>query len=119
MNLFRRAPSPQVHSYTTPENVEFTTDAVVTKSGTTITYGPYYDIPPSASQEFVDKKQKHITVHYSFDYPVLEVTKLERTAEISHWGANLNIEDKIWLHNGGPRYARVTACGECASLIGS
>lgn len=86
-----------------PENVEFTSDAVVTKSGTTITYGPYYDIPPSASQEFVDKKQKHITVHYTHDYPVLEATKLQRAAEISHWGANLNIEDKYWLHNAGPR----------------
>ncbi|TFK87076.1 oligosaccharyl transferase alpha subunit [Polyporus arcularius HHB13444] len=98
-----RSPSPQVHSYTVPEEVEFTTDAVATKSGATITYGPFYDIPPSATSEFVDKKQKHITVHYSFDYPVLEISKLQRAAEISHWGANLNIDDKYWLHNAGPR----------------
>ncbi|RPD67302.1 oligosaccharyl transferase alpha subunit [Lentinus tigrinus ALCF2SS1-7] len=98
-----RSPSPQIHSYTTPEDVEFTTDAVATKSGATITYGPFHDIPPSATSDFADKKQKHITVHYSYDYPVLEVTKLERAAEVSHWGANLNIEDKYWLHNAGPR----------------
>ncbi|TBU32897.1 oligosaccharyl transferase alpha subunit [Dichomitus squalens] len=98
-----RSPSPQVHSYTTPEDVEFTTDAVVTKAGATITYGPFYDIPPSAIQDFVDKKQKEIVIHYAFDYPVLEITELRRTAEISHWGANLNIQDNINLHNAGPR----------------
>lgn len=98
-----RTPSPQVHSYTTPEDVEFTTDSVVTKSGATITYGPFYDIPSSASSEFVDKKQKKVSMHYSYDYPVLEVTKLERAAEISHWGANLNIQDTMVLRNGGPR----------------
>ncbi|KAI0650316.1 oligosaccharyl transferase alpha subunit [Trametes meyenii] len=98
-----RAPNPQVHSFTEPEDVGFTADSVVTKSGATITYGPFHDIPPSAAQDFVDAKQKQITVHYSYDLPILEVTKLERAAEISHWGANLNIEDKIALHNAGPR----------------
>ena len=98
-----RSPSPQVHSYTTPESVEYTSDSVVTKSGATITYGPFHDIPASATSEFVDKQQKMINIHYPFDYPVLEVTKLERAAEISHWGANLNIQDTMVLHNAGPR----------------
>lgn len=102
-NLCYRSPSPQVHSYTTPENVEFTTDAVVTKAGPTITYGPFHSIPPSATKNFVDKKQKEIVIHYALDFSVLEITKLERSAEISHWGANLNIEDNIYLHNAGPR----------------
>ena len=97
------SPSPQIHSYTTPEDIEFTTDAVATKSGATITYGPFHDIPPSATLEFVDKKQKQISVHYVYDHPVLEITKLERSAEISHWGANLNIQDTMVLHNAGPR----------------
>ncbi|KAI0698548.1 oligosaccharyl transferase alpha subunit [Cerioporus squamosus] len=106
-----RAPGPHIHSYTTPEDVEFTTDAVATRSGATITYGPFHDIPPSATSEFVDKKQKYITVHYAFDYPVLEITKLERAAEVSHWGANLNIEDKYWLHNAGPRLKVASSAG--------
>ncbi|KAI0327775.1 oligosaccharyl transferase alpha subunit [Cubamyces sp. BRFM 1775] len=97
-----RSPSPQVHSFTEPETIDFTTDSVVTKSGATITYGPFYEIPPSATQDFVDTKQTQISVHYAYDHPVLEVTKLERTAEISHWGANLNIENNINLHNAGP-----------------
>ncbi|OBZ70374.1 Dolichyl-diphosphooligosaccharide--protein glycosyltransferase subunit 1 [Grifola frondosa] len=99
-----KSPSPAVHSYTTPEGLDdFTTDSIVTKSGATITYGPYYNIPPSATTSFVDEKQRHIAVHYGYDYPVLEVTKLERAAEISHWGANLNIQDNIHLHNAGPK----------------
>ncbi|CDO71331.1 hypothetical protein BN946_scf184908.g89 [Trametes cinnabarina] len=98
-----RSPTPSIHSYTEPEEVDFTTDSVVTKSGATITYGPFYDIPPSATQDFVDAKQKQVSVHYVYDFPVVEITKLERAAEISHWGANLNIENKIDLHNAGPR----------------
>ncbi|KAI9066772.1 oligosaccharyl transferase alpha subunit [Trametes sanguinea] len=98
-----RSPTPSVHSYTDPEDIEFTTDSVVTKSGATITYGPFYDIPPSATQDFVDEKQKQITIHYDYEFPIVEITKLERTAEISHWGANLNIENKVDLHNAGPR----------------
>ncbi|KAH9853610.1 oligosaccharyl transferase alpha subunit [Lenzites betulinus] len=98
-----RSPNPKVHSFTEPEDVEFTTDAVVTKSGATITYGPYYNVPPSASQAFVDTKQKHISVHYDYDHPVLEVKKLERAVEISHWGANLNVDQNIFFHNAGPK----------------
>ncbi|KAI0832298.1 oligosaccharyl transferase alpha subunit [Trametes gibbosa] len=97
-----RSPDPNVHSFSEPEDVEFTTDAVVTKSGATITYGPFYGIPPSASQDFVDTKQKQITVHYNYASPVLEVKKLERAVEISHWGANLNVDNNIIFHNAGP-----------------
>ncbi|KAI0638058.1 oligosaccharyl transferase alpha subunit [Trametes polyzona] len=98
-----RSPSPTVHSFSEPENVEFTTDAVVTKSGATITYGPFYEIPPSASQDFVDTKQKQISVHYTYDLPVLEVKSLKRAVEISHWGANLNVDNTMVFHNAGPR----------------
>ncbi|KAI6035371.1 Ribophorin I [Pisolithus orientalis] len=96
--------SPDVISYSTPQDVdEFVRDgAVVTKSGATITYGPYHNIHPSADVEFVSNHQQTISVHYNFDYPVLEVKNLERSIEISHWGANLNVEDKIHLYNAGP-----------------
>ncbi|KII95215.1 hypothetical protein PLICRDRAFT_206669 [Plicaturopsis crispa FD-325 SS-3] len=98
-----RAPSPKIISYTEPTDLEaYTLDNVATKAGSTITYGPYKNIAPSATKAFVDENQKSLTIHYNFDHPVLEVTKLKRSAEISHWGSNLNIQDEIHLHNAGP-----------------
>ena len=76
-------------------------DSAVTQSGTTITYGPFKKTAP-ASAEFILKYQQPISVHYGYDFPVLEVTKLQRAAEISHWGANLNIQNEIHLRNAGP-----------------
>lgn len=76
----------------------FVKDGSITKSGTTITYGPYYNMDAG----LVAKYEQPISVHYNFDHPVLEVKTLRRTAEISHWGTNLNIEDNVDLHNAGP-----------------
>ncbi|OCH92878.1 oligosaccharyl transferase alpha subunit [Obba rivulosa] len=99
-----RSPLPQIHSYTTLDDFDdFTTESPVTKSGATITYGPYYNIPPSSNKDFIAEKQKHVIVHYAYDNPMLEVLSLKRTAEISHWGANLNIEDKVHLQNSGAK----------------
>jgi oligosaccharyltransferase complex subunit alpha (ribophorin I) len=78
-------------------------NAAATKSGSTITYGPYHNIASSSNAVFAKKNQKTITIHYKHDFPVLEITKLKRAAEISHWGANLNIQDEIHLHNAGPK----------------
>lgn len=98
-----RAPAPRIISFSTPEGVDqFATDSVATKSGATVTYGPFTHIPESANLEFIKSYQKRLTVHYYYEYPVLEITKLERAAEISHWGANLNINNDIQLHNAGP-----------------
>jgi len=98
-----RAPAPRIISHTTPEDLgTFTTDSVATKSGATVTYGPFSNLPQSANVEFIKKHQKHLVVHYYYEYPVLEITKLESAAEISHWGANLNIQSSIDLHNAGP-----------------
>ena len=79
------------------------TNDSVAKSGATITYGPYENIPPSANHDFIEKFQQPVLVHYNHDQPVLEVLSLDRSVEISHWGANLNTEDKITLHNAGPK----------------
>lgn len=98
-----RAPSPQILYHTAPEEVDFTTDASVTKSGSTLTYGPFNNLPESTNEDFVETKQKRITVQYNYDVPVLEVNKLESVAEISHWGSNLNIQHTIWLQNAGPK----------------
>lgn len=98
-----RSSTPDIPSYSTPEGVdEFIGDGLVTKSGATVTYGPYHNVGPSTSTEFLSKYQQPVAVHYNYDHPVLEVTTLQRSAEISHWGSNLNIEDKIDLHNAGP-----------------
>jgi len=98
-----KSPSPDVPFYTTPGGVdEFIGESSVTNSGATVTYGPYHNVGSSASTEFLSKYQQPVSVHYKYDHPVLEITTLQRSAEISHWGSNLNIEDKIDLHNAGP-----------------
>jgi oligosaccharyltransferase complex subunit alpha (ribophorin I) len=81
---------------------QFTSEnSAVTKSGATITYGPFYDIEP-VTPRFIREYQQRIEVHYGYELPVLEVITLKRAAEISHWGANLNIQNEIQLHNAGP-----------------
>ncbi|KAF8897526.1 oligosaccharyl transferase alpha subunit [Infundibulicybe gibba] len=99
-----RSPTPRVHSYSTPKKVDsFTLENPVAKSGATITYGPYNNIEASANSQFISDHQQPIEVHYDYDHPVLEVLQLKRSAEISHWGANLNIQDDIQLQNTGPQ----------------
>ena len=92
-------------SYTTPKDIGTfaNSEGLVSKSGTTVVYGPYNDIPSSASDDFIHKYQQPVTVHYRHDQPVLEVLELKRSVEISHWGANLNTQDEIVLHNAGPK----------------
>lgn len=98
-----RALTPRVISFTTPKDVQsFTLDTPASKSGATVTYGPYNNIPPSTDDNFIAEHQQPVTVHYFHEQPVLEVLKLTRSAEISHWGANLNIQDDIQLYNAGP-----------------
>lgn len=81
----------------------FVGDAAVTKTGATVVYGPYKDIPASTSAKFIEKYQQPVTVHYYHEQPVLEVRKLKRAVEISHWGANINTQDDITLYNAGPK----------------
>ncbi|KDR83748.1 hypothetical protein GALMADRAFT_236102 [Galerina marginata CBS 339.88] len=98
-----KALTPRVISFTTPKNIEsFAQNTSASKSGATVVYGPYDNIPPS-TEEFIEKYQQPITVHYYHEQPVLEVLKLKRLVEISHWGANLNTQDDIVLYNAGPK----------------
>jgi dolichyl-diphosphooligosaccharide---protein glycosyltransferase subunit 1 (ribophorin I) len=96
------SPTPQIHNYTHPSQLsQFTKeDQVATKSGATITYGPYYDIPVSTASDFLSTQQR-VSIHYEIDVPVLRVLSLTRSAEVSHWGSNLNIQDEIHLKNDG------------------
>lgn len=99
-----RSPTPRIKSYTEKLDMSaFTNDEPVTKSGATLTYGPYSNIPESASITFANKYQRRVAVQYGYDHPVLELRKLRRAAEISHWSANLNIQDEMHLYNAGPK----------------
>lgn len=77
----------------------------MTKSNTggAITYGPFHDLPPSSNTAFVEENQQEISIHYEFGFPMLAIKTLRRAAEVSHWGANLNIQDEIHLYNAGPK----------------
>lgn len=101
--IFNSTPTPQVHSYTQPNGVSsfVKEDVAATKSGATVTYGPFHNIPVSTSSEFLEKYQQRVAVHFQLDHPVLRLLSLHRTAEVSHWGSNLNIQDDIHLKNDG------------------
>ncbi|KAG8937109.1 dolichyl-diphosphooligosaccharide--protein glycosyltransferase subunit 1 [Tulasnella sp. 418] len=105
--LRRSAPTEQITSYSTPESLKkYTEDGKtsgVSKSGLTISYGPYRNVPPSSNMDFQQNTQEIVSVHYTYDMPVLTVPKLRRAVEISHWGNNVNVQDDIWLKNDGAR----------------
>ena len=84
--------SGMIESYTQGEpNIDGQPDP--TKSGTTLTYGPYGEIPPTTTD--IPK----IKVHYEYTTPITYVEHLERDIEVSHWGSNLAIEERYKLTN--------------------
>lgn len=91
--------------------------APVSKTGPTLVYGPFHNIPESMNLPFQERKQKTVSIHYDYDQPVLTVASLQRSAEISHWGANLNIHDEIVLRNDGPTYVYFGCRFELNSFI--
>ncbi|KIM19466.1 hypothetical protein M408DRAFT_47828, partial [Serendipita vermifera MAFF 305830] len=101
-----RAPSPKVASFSAPAELSkyagTTADSVATRSGAVITYGPFQDLPPTTGLPFHRENQKLLTVHYEYDSPIISVVSLDRSAEISHWGDNLNIQDSVHIRNDGP-----------------
>lgn len=64
----------------------------VSKSDSTITYGPYNDVKPF--------EQNELKVHYENNTPFLRVTNMVRTIEVSHWG-NIAVEETIDLEHYG------------------
>ncbi|KAG8765199.1 dolichyl-diphosphooligosaccharide--protein glycosyltransferase subunit 1 [Ceratobasidium sp. 428] len=100
-----RSPTPMIRSYTDTKDLSPYVEkgaAPVSKSGSTLTYGPFHNIPESMNTRFQESKQRMLSIHYDYDQPVLTVASLQRSAEISHWGANLNIHDELVLRNDGP-----------------
>jgi len=63
-------------------------------SGATVSYGPYKDVAPWSVEE--------LTVHYENNRPFLEVTRLQRTLELSMWG-NIAVEETIDIRHVGAK----------------
>ncbi|PVG00015.1 Ribophorin I [Serendipita vermifera] len=102
-----RSPSPKIISYSTPSELtkyaasssDSKEQAAGTKSGAVVTYGPFENIPGTTGTSFSDQQQ--LTIHYEYDQPLITVVTLDRWAEISHWGDNLNIQDNVHIRNDG------------------
>ncbi|KAK9355476.1 Ribophorin I [Lipomyces doorenjongii] len=62
---------------------------------TTLTYGPYVDSEPFATET--------IQVRYEYHFPVVEITKLERELWVSHSGGNLATEERYWMTNSAAK----------------
>jgi oligosaccharyltransferase complex subunit alpha (ribophorin I) len=86
-------PHPRILSFANSGGAE------ATKSGTTITFGPYESIAPLAPGAELSVG----SVHYLHDSPVISLVDAERHVEISHWGDNAAVEDRLWLRNDGPQ----------------
>jgi len=97
--LGRRSPSPNILSYSSVPNT-YTRDSEVTKASATLTLGPFHSVPPTLGETAVE--QQPFSVHYETKEPVIGLRTLKRSAEVSHWGANLNIQDEMALTNIGP-----------------
>lgn len=94
-----RTPSPNIISFSSIPTT-YTRDSTVTKSSSTLTLGPFHSVPPTLGETRVD--QQEFSVHYETKEPLIALRTLRRIAEVSHWGANLNIQDEMALTNIGP-----------------
>lgn len=98
-----RSPTPGLGPFSDPSPPSvYAKDSQATKSGSTITYGPFVSIPASLSLGFRKEHQRRISVNYESNAPVPAVLSFKRSVELSHWGSNLNVQDDIHLKNGGP-----------------
>lgn len=105
--MIYRSPSPKIVSYSEPAELQkyagITADSVATRSGAVVTYGPFQDLPATTGLPFQQGDQQLLTIHYEYDRSIVTVVSLNRSAEISHWGNNLNIQDDIHITNDGPQ----------------
>ncbi|KAK9472449.1 Ribophorin I [Dipodascopsis tothii] len=76
-------------SYTRPSEAD-----PVTESGT-LTYGPYENTPAF--------KVEPLAVRYDYTMPVIKGDRLERDVWVSHYGGNVAVEERYWIHNAGAR----------------
>ncbi len=74
--------------------LSYTELAPSSKSGSSLSYGPYKDVGAFAAHE--------LRVHFENNSPFAEVTALTREVEVSHWG-NVYVEETYTLRHGGAR----------------
>jgi oligosaccharyltransferase complex subunit alpha (ribophorin I) len=99
-SLIDRSPSPKILSTGTVPKI-YTRDSDLTKASSTVTLGPFHSLPPTLGLKGVEQSPFHI--HYETTVPTMGYRSLKRSAEVSHWGNNLNIQDEIDLVNMGPK----------------
>lgn len=96
-----RTPTPMVLSHGTVPKT-YIRDSDVTKSSATITLGPFHGVPPTVGKD-ASAELSQFYVHYETRDPIIGIRTLKRSAEVSYWGANLNIQDEVGLFNDGPQ----------------
>jgi oligosaccharyltransferase complex subunit alpha (ribophorin I) len=96
---FRRSPTPNILSCGTVPRT-YVRESDVTKASSTLTLGPFHSLPQTIASEV---ENTPFFVHFESKDPVVGLKRLKRSAEVSHWGANLNIQDEMELHNMGPK----------------
>lgn len=94
-----RSPTPQILTHGDVPKA-YTRDSDVTKSGATLTLGPFHAVPATIGTGKV-AEQAPFYVHYESRDPIIGIRTLRRAAEVSHWGSNLNIQDEVALMNDG------------------
>lgn len=94
-----RSPTPNILSYT-PFQSPYARDNSATKASSTVTLGPFNSLPPTLGGGV---SRNRFDIHFETKEPVMGVKTLKRSAEVSHWGANLNIQDDVHLINNGPK----------------
>jgi oligosaccharyltransferase complex subunit alpha (ribophorin I) len=97
-----RSPTPNIISYSTVPDT-YTRDSTATKASSTLTLGPFHSLPPTLGDGVTALTQVPLSVHYESKTPVVGLRTLKRSAEVSHWGGNLNIQDEMELVNNGPK----------------
>ena len=72
----------------------------VSKSGSSLTYGPYQDIE---GYKYNDEGNSNIRIHYEDPKPVLVDKTLLRDVWVSHWGGRMSVEEHYELVNEGAK----------------
>lgn len=82
----------------------------MTKAASTLTLGPFHSVPPTVGGSI---QRDTFSVHFESKEPLVALRSLRRSAEVSHWGANLNIQDDMDLVNIGPKWVNLGLRLEC------
>ena len=82
-----------------PTNNIVSTSPKSSRSGTSVTFGPYTNVAPWTAASTAPLAR----VHYGYNRPLITFVDFERHVEVSHWGDNMATEDRIWMRNDGAK----------------